>query len=272
MSLDTDLAVELYRDEINANKLSGVACSERTDRLTGLRITEIDILNNESAVRLQKPIGKYITIESDKPLYEYSPVFNERCKLLAGEIKKVCRSFDSVLFLGLGNRRITPDSIGALTADRVFATRHIKRLAREIDSSELSELSCVAAGVMAQTGVESAQLALAIVNEIKPHQVVVCDALACSEPSHMGRTIQICSSGISPGSGVENSRAEISEATLSVPTMAIGVPTVSRMLDGLIVTPKPIDRLVERASVMIARAVNLCFHPTLTPDEVDSLM
>lgn len=279
MGLNTDLALESYGGVMqNAEHISGVRCTERADEQADMKITEIDILTEEAADRLGKAVGRYVTLECGEPIYEYSPHFEARCRAVARELDRVCSGSGLTLFIGLGNRRITPDSIGPLAADRVFATRHIKRFAKELDTSGLSEAAAVAAGVMAQTGLESAELAAAVCERIRPSQVIVCDALACGEPSHMGRTIQLCSTGIAPGSGVENSREELSERTLGAPVAAVGVPTVSRIMSGdprferLLVTPKPVDRLAERASELIAAGVNLYLHPGFTLDEIASLM
>ena len=198
--------------------------------------------------------------------------------LLSECISEVCRSNDDTLVIGLGNRDITPDALGPMTADAIFATRHIKRFAGELFISGMSQVSALTAGVMAQTGLESQELAASVCGTVKPSQVIICDALACSEPSHMGRTIQLCSTGISPGSGVENARAELSKATLGVPTAAIGIPTVSRLMsddtrfDSLLVTPKQIDKLVKAGSELISMAINMYLQPGLTGDEIRSLM
>ncbi|SDA18657.1 spore protease [Ruminococcus sp. YE71] len=279
MAIDTDLALEVFDSmEDGADELSGVRCGKYRDEDSGFEVTEIEVLTEAAAERLGKPAGRYITLEADAPLYEWSPKFEGQCRAVSQALEKVCGGRGETLFFGLGNRRITPDCVGALTADRVFATRHIKRLAKGLDTDELGDSAVVAAGVLAQTGIESAELAAALCRRLKPAQVIVCDALACSEPSHMGRTIQLCSTGISPGSGVDNSRAELSERTLGVPCAAIGVPTVSRIMsgderfEGLLVTPKPVDRLVLRAAEIIAAAVNLYLHPTLTYEDINSLI
>lgn len=64
------------------------------------------------------------------------------------------------------------------------------------------------------------------VNVIKPCAVIVVDALAARKLGRLGSTVQISDSGIIPGSGVGNSRAEISRRTLGVPVISVGVPTV----------------------------------------------
>ena len=128
MALDTDLALESYVSE-RAGKLEGVRTRERFDEAAEFTITEITVESEAAAKRLQKPCGTYITLETEAPLYEYHPNFSARCEALARELSKVCKG-GSTLFVGLGNRRITADSLGPLAADSVFATRHIKRLER----------------------------------------------------------------------------------------------------------------------------------------------
>lgn len=275
MPLDTDLAVEAFGD--CAGQTEGTHINSFYDEKADLKVTEIDIVTEETAKKLGKSVGKYITLESKEPLYEYSAFAEERCRAVADAVKKVCIR-GKTLFVGLGNRQITPDSLGPAAADRVFATRHIKRLKSEIDSSDLSDVSVLCAGVLAQTGLESAETVLAVAQKTAPGQVIVCDALACSEPERMGRSIQISSVGVSPGSGVGNRRSEISAKTLGIPVASIGTPTVSRIMSGnsrfddLIITPKPIDRLILRASEIIAGGLNMYFHPSLTRAEIDSII
>ena len=152
--------------------------------------------------------------------------------------------------------------------------------------SDLRRVSSVAGGVMGQTGIETAELIRAICNEIKPSAVIAADALACSDVSRLGTTIQICDSGISPGSGVSNSRKELSKDFLGVPVIAVGVPTVVDMhtiirnltnvdveadIPNMLVTPRDIYRLTERASQLIAFSINLALHPSLSFSDVQAL-
>lgn len=97
----------------------------------------------------------------------------------------------------------------------------------------------------------------------------------------LGSTVQISDSGIIPGSGVGNSRAEISRKTLGVPVISVGVPTVvdahtlARDVSGnntnepaedakMMVTPKEIDLLIERCSGLLSLAVNRALQPELS--------
>ena len=139
---------------------------------------------------------------------------------------------------------------------------------------------------MGQTGIETAELIHAVCRETKPSAVIAVDALACSDISRLGKTIQISDAGISPGSGVANARCEISQRKLGVPVIAVGVPTVvdmhtivrsltgieiDRELPNMMVTPRDADRLAERASQLVALGINLALQPTLSFDEVQGL-
>ena len=126
----------------------------------------------------------------------------------------------------------------------------------------------------------------AIVQQIHPAGIIAVDALACSDISRLGTTIQISNSGISPGSGVSNARKELSEKLFGIPVIAIGVPTVvdmhtivrsltgrdpKRETPNMMVTPRDIDRLTERASQLIAFGINLALQPDMTLDDVRGL-
>ena len=131
------------------------------------------------------------------------------------------------LVAGLGNQSITPDAIGPLCAQRVFATRHIRQLGNELDMGELTEVSVIRPGVLGQTGIEASDLVKAACSRIDADTVIAVDALACSETHNLGRTIQLTDTGISPGSGVANSRKELSRRTLGADCIAVGIPTVT---------------------------------------------
>ena len=279
MALDTDLALELFTDsKKRVADICGASAYEYRYEHAEATLTEIDINDTAAAEIIGRPVGKYITIEFDAPIYEYSPFYEERCGIVTESLKKICPETGAVLFAGLGNRFMTPDSIGPLASDRVFATAHIYRYADDIYTDELSESFVLSAGVMSQTGIESSDLIKSVCSSNEIKRVIVCDALACHEPSHMGKTIQLCSTGISPGSGVGNSRSEISQSSLGIPVAAIGVPSVTRLMSDdprfkeLIVTPKQIDKLAERSAAMISDAVNMFLHPGFTREEIASFM
>lgn len=289
MSLRTDLAIESAAQLVSKAPIEGVSQTVRQHENARIEITEIVIETQRAAQMLGKPIGRYITIQNVEGSFSlYSDLFSEQVDILAEELKKLMpEKRGRIMFAGLGNRAITPDSLGPTAADKVFATRHIKRLAKDIDTSDLSDVSVITTGVMAQTGIESSETVKAIAEHIKPELIIIVDALACSDLSHLGTTIQLTDTGISPGSGVENARKELSQNTLGISCIAIGVPTVADMntiaetlsnspapeqFDGMLVTPKSIDNLILRSASIISTAINRTFHPTLTDEEIASLI
>lgn len=288
MSVRTDLAFESAQEAIKSS-LKGVSQHQRTYENASIKVTETSVEDKSASAIIGKPVGKYVTIENTKGCFSlYSDLFNEQIDVFCKELSSLMDKFPKrIMFAGLGNRAITPDSLGPLTAEKVFATRHIKRLAKDIDTSALSDVSVITTGVMAQTGMESSETVKALADIIAPDVIIIVDALACSDLAHLGTTIQLTNTGISPGSGVENARKELSERVLGIPCIAIGVPTVADMntvaeglchtnapkeFDGMLVTPKSIDNLVFRSAGLISTAINRTFHPDLTDEEINSLL
>lgn len=280
MSIRTDLAMEHFTGE---SLPEGV---KKFHRGKAFSITEIIIENDSHRAALGKGKGRYITLESGS-LSRYCADYEAMARELAEELTALLPE-GGILVAGLGNRDITPDAIGPWTAEKVLATRHLRTELGENDDEFLRSLrsvSCLAGGVLGQTGVETAELIKAVCREIKPSAVVAVDALACSDVNRLGCTIQISDSGISPGSGVANSRKELSAATLGLPVVAVGIPTVVDMhtilrdflsdmpkdTPNMMVTPRDIDRLAERGSELIACGINLALQPMLSFEEVKGL-
>ena len=207
---------------------------------------------------------------------------------LAGELGRLVPEGD-ILVVGLGNNDITPDAVGPQAASRILATRHLRD---ELDGDEenflvsLRRVSAIAGGVLGQTGIETAEIVRALAEQLQPAGIIAVDALACSDISRLGTAIQMTDAGISPGSGVANARKELSEKQLGIPVIAVGVPTVVdmhtivRSLTGadievnspnMMVTPRDVDRLTERASQLIAFGINLALHPALSFEDVRGL-
>ncbi|MDE6519082.1 MAG: GPR endopeptidase [Ruminococcus sp.] len=279
MQFRSDLAVE----QVTAEHLpEGVHMKKRGK---AFEITEILIDDDCYKNSIGKGKGKYITLESES-LSRFSDLYEDMANELADEIKPLIPDGE-VFVAGLGNRDITSDAVGVKSAEKILATRHLQNeLEKEDFLNSLRRVSTLSGGVMGQTGIETAELIKAVCSEIKPSAVIVIDALACSDISRLGTTIQISDSGISPGSGVSNARKELSSKNMGVPVIAIGVPTVVDMhtivrsltgididddLPNIMVTPKDIDRLTERASQLIAFGINLALQPRLTFDDVRGL-
>lgn len=267
MSIRTDLAIETISVE-----------PKNTSEKIKLGRVEIDrtIVDNREKSGLN--IGSYVTISFDK--FTPDDVRGEVHSAIKTELLSLIKNSENVLVVGLGNRNITPDAIGPKVVEGIFSTRHIeKAVAESVGLKGLRTVSAIATGVLGQTGIEAAEQILGTVQRIKPSAVIVVDALAARDISRLGCTVQLTDSGIRPGSGVGNSRAEISEKTLGVPTVAIGVPTVvdaatfaedivkREYLDpkgcSLMVTSRDIDSMITYSAKAIAHAINCALQPEI---------
>lgn len=218
--------------------------------------------------KIQEENAIHITITLPSLLL-HGGYFEDAEILLSEQISSLLPKGDGlVLVVGLGNREITPDAIGPLTLSRVIATRHIsKELAKQLELPFLRPVAAIAPSVLGTTGIEVAEIALALKNILNPKAIIIVDALCAADIKRLGTTIQISNAGISPGSGVKNSRAELSENTLGIPVIAIGFPTVidaSGLFDTdepFVVTPKDIDLLIDRAATLISNSINMALQP-----------
>lgn len=192
-----------------------------------IRVTKVNVDEDSSKI-LNKRVGSYVTIEFDDVTdtgnrNKVEEVFIRELKNMISSLG-ICDS-DTVLVLGLGNDKSTPDSLGPKVIENVLVTRHLFVLGEDV-SSGIREVSAISPGVMASTGIETASLVNSIVSDIKPTLVLVVDALAASSIGRINKSIQITDTGIHPGSGVGNMRREISKSTIGSNVIAIGIPTV----------------------------------------------
>lgn len=272
----SDLACERRRADIS---ISGVEFKKEV--FDGYAWERIRITTKEGADSIGRPIGTYDTLT----LPRMDTMDDDAIDDSANEIsKELCSIFDKLevyperlLVAGLGNSALTPDSIGPKTACRVNATMHIKRFdKRMFNALECSEIAVIAPGVMAESGMEAADMISGISDVIRPDAILAIDSLASSSPERLGTTIQISDTGIFPGSGIGNRRRPINEHLLGIPVIAIGVPTVidSRVFlhgDGvtrakklenenfMFVSPQQIDGITKSASKIIATGINQAF-------------
>lgn len=285
MDFRTDLAVE--RCEILGKKeVSGIESETFSGKKT--KVSRIRITNEQGEKSIGKPMGEYVTVEV-APFAGHAQFIDDSLESLCTEIKRLIPESGSVLVAGLGNRKITPDAFGPMCASMIFATRHITgELLKSTGLGGLREVSCISTDVTGNTGAEAGELIKGIVSVLKPKAVITIDALAARSTSRLGSTVQMCSTGIVPGSGVGNARQEISEKTIGVPVIAIGVPTVvdagtlvSDYSEGrflkedlpesaatMMVTPREIDLMIERAAKTTALAINCALQPEISPEDM----
>ena len=232
----TDLAMEQKeRFESDHVEVSGVVLEEEYDEEKEIKITTVRIETENGAKAMGKPVGTYLTLEAPNMAAADEGYHREISETLAGFLEKYMKDTEenqekgySVLVVGLGNREVTPDALGPYVVDQLNVTRHIVqeygRYAVGKGGSRI--VSAIVPGVMAQTGMESAEIIRGIVNETTPDLIMVIDALAARSTKRLNRTIQISDAGIHPGAGVGNHRSEITKDTMGIPVIAIGVPTV----------------------------------------------
>lgn len=288
MNLRTDLAIE--QSEIHADKgLKGI--EHTVKKADGVTVTEIKITDRHGENALKRKKGRYITVEIPQ-FSKNTRHFESGMKAVADGIKTLLPESGTILIAGLGNENITPDALGPRCASLIFSTRHIsKEIQKSIGFDSLRSVARITPGVLGQNGIETGEIIAGIVKEISPAALITVDALASRRLSRLGCTVQICNTGITPGSGVGNSRAEISEETMGVPVIAVGVPTVvdattlaydltgasvnpkdEKESENMMVTPREIDLIIDRSAKLIANAINSALQPELSTQDISELI
>lgn len=295
----TDLAIEekeIWSESADEQtELKGVEARE--DNIEGFITTVVKILDEQGEQALGKPRGTYITVELDSIIKRDHDAFEKGMDVISQKLSGLLDLSDTehILVVGLGNYAVTPDRIGPLTAKNTMVTRHLVEQVPE-HFGAFRSVSVLEPGVLGTTGIESAKIIKAVVSEIKPNKVVAIDALASRNISRICRTVQICDTGIVPGSGVGNSREAINADTLGIPVISVGIPTVvnagtlaadliektglgapdpNRFGDvggTMIVTPKEIDVQVTDLSKLLGYSLNKAFHEGITLGDIDMFL
>lgn len=292
----TDLAVEA-RGNMPRSDAVHLACG--IERLT------VRIDSERDAQNMGRPRGVYVTLTCPQTmsiaLETRRALAHELAATLADMLPKARKS---VLVVGLGNRNVTPDSLGPRTAERVLVTRHMAGCLPEDVLRDMASVSAASPGVLGVTGMETAEILRGMVAHVQPDAVIAIDALAARSSSRIASTIQIADTGITPGSGVGNHQKALDERTLGVPVIAVGVPlvvyastiasdalcalgdgemeeeriaacveqVVSERLGEMVVTPREVDALVERMAGVLADGINQALQPALTGAEIAQMM
>lgn len=238
-TIRTDLAMEQKeRFESDHVEVSGVVLEEEYDEEREIKITTVRIETENGAKMMGKPVGTYLTLEVPDMASADDGYHREISETLAGFLEKYVENEEtkkeyskekgcSILTVGLGNREVTPDALGPYVVDQLNITRHmVQEYGRYGVEEESRIVSAIVPGVMAQTGMETAEIVQGVVKETKPDMILVVDALAARSSKRLNRTIQISDAGIHPGAGVGNHRSVITKETMGIPVIAIGVPTV----------------------------------------------
>ncbi len=193
-----------------------------------IRITRVRVTTQAGEESIGKPMGNYVTLEIPGLRENNQQLFEATCKETAKEIERLINLGEkaTVLIVGLGNWNVTPDALGPKVVSSVMVTRHLLEYVPEQVDEGVRPVCAISPGVLGITGIETGEIIKGIVDRVKPELIIAIDALASRKMERVNTTIQIADTGIAPGSGVGNKRMELSEKTMGVPVIAIGVPTV----------------------------------------------
>ena len=297
----TDLAMESFGH--GGEGMPGVHVNHWEEM--GVSLTEVVVETEEASRALGKAVGVYMTLECpairqrdlDARLAMANLLGEEMARMLPGEGQA------PVLVIGLGNRRITPDSLGPQTIDRTLVTRHMFEQLPGFADERMRSVCALAPGVLGVTGIETMEMVEALVAKVRPRAILCVDSLAARAAGRIGTAIQLTDTGIQPGSGVGNHRRSLTRETLGVPVIAVGMPTViyaatltrdametlspdtaeddldrveQELLTGaqgeMVVTPREIDEIISDTAGVIATAVNRALQPDLSQEEIMAMM
>ena len=313
-SLRTDLAQETFErlQEQNGSPLPGI--TSRTTTVNGFSVHELCVLDKSGETATGKKIGTYLTLDIGKIWLSEKERFQAGAQALAACLRRVfpkdLPSDAPCMLAALGNRAIMADAVGPITADHFIVTRHIKAANPALFASlGMRETLCITPGVSGNTGLEAAEIAAGVSNFARPGFIVAVDALAARKLSRLAATVQVCDTGLSPGSGIYNTRKAFDKETFGVPVVAVGIPTVvevttlaidvvqaafrrmdptqrpdKALIDGVMdsiaekngesffVTPKETDHIIKDTAKLLGYALNLVLHENLSFEDIDEFV
>lgn len=289
MNYRTDLAVENQEMlERNGEKPSGYE-KTFTQIDENISVLKIEITNEQGEKLFGKKRGSYITLEA-RGITDGADNIKEKAAAALASCMKEFIPFHNrlkALVIGLGNEKVTADSLGPHTVDKVKITSHLFKIFGCEEDEEMANVSGFNPSVTGVTGMETADVIESLVKIAEPEVVIVIDSLAARNIERVSTTIQLCDTGISPGAGMGNRRREISQDTVGCRVISVGVPTVidsrtlimeaaeemnmmddeelaryfeSRKMD-MIVTASDIDQIIKDFSDIISKAINISLHP-----------
>lgn len=280
----TDLALE-QRESFpgDGGEVSGVSVREWHEDESCVKLTEVKILDDHGAKAMGKPRGTYLTLEAGQLAQKDEDYHAEVSEELAKQIKKLIRRLMGeemkeegrishhpeglkILAVGLGNPSVTPDALGPKVLNHLQVTRHLNQQYGEdfCKTKKIPVLSGIIPGVMAQTGMETAEILRGVIHQTRPDLLIVIDALAARSIRRLGTTIQLTDTGIHPGSGVGNHRHSLTRDSLGVPVLAIGVPTV---VGAAAIVHDTVNTMIQTLSQSMSTKGMGDFVQDMSPDE-----
>lgn len=291
----TDMAderLDVYKKVNNlTGDVSGIETFERVDN-KNVKTSIVKITNDDGAKAIGKPVGTYITFDLKNLKYASDDEIENASNIISEEIKNIVNDKinkdGEILVVGLGNRYVTADSLGPKVIEDIEITRHLLKYAPECVVEGARSVSGIAPGVLGTTGIETLEVIKGVVDNIKPKLIIVIDSLASKSIERISSTIQLANTGIVPGAGVGNERKELSEKTLGIPVIAIGVPMVVELAtlvsDGINVFIEKLQEKAESNSYLnnlkdsdkyeeVKEALSVGdYNMIVTPKEIDDLI
>lgn len=300
----TDLAMERHAQL--GRDIDGVNMQITHENDIETNIVQIE--NESGAQAIGRPCGTYITLSCEQQMHWEPKLRDDMSRALSAALAQMIPEKGDILLVGLGNRRVTADALGPRVADATLVTRHMREQTPESLAGRMRTVSVVSPGVLGVTGMETAEVVKGVVDHVKPSAVIAVDALAARDSSRICSTVQISNTGISPGSGVGNHRRGLTQETLGVPVIAIGVPMVvyastiardalgslvrdvtespseidameevvdrivTQSLGEMVVTPREVDALIEHMSGVLSKGINIALQASLDEAEISALM
>lgn len=291
----TDMADErksLYAKAKNVGEEINGIKSEKEEISDKIKVTKVEILNEEGERAIGKKIGTYTTIDINKMNLLTDEEKEQASDIVAKELKKMIndnvKSKDEILVVGLGNEEVTPDALGPNVVRNVEITRHILKYLPQYIDKNTRPVSAIAPGVLGTTGIETVEVVKGVVENTKPKLLIVIDALASRSIERISSSVQISNTGIVPGAGVGNTRKELTKESLGIPVIAIGIPTVVELAtivsDGIDIFIEKLQEKAESNEYLnklknndkyedVKEALNVGdYNMIVTPKEIDDLI
>lgn len=264
----TDLVIEAHEIFMNSSQAReqaqehesppGVEVENAGDE--DVKITRVRITSPTGEQAIGKPMGNYVTLEIPQLKDNHPDVNQKTIDVMSSELKAILnlKPDATILVVGLGNWNVTPDALGPKVISHLMVTRHLLEYVPEHVDEGVKPVCAISPGVMGITGIETGEIVKGVVERIKPDALIAIDALAARNMERVSTTIQIADTGIAPGGGVGNKRMELSKATLGMPVVAIGVPTV---VDAATLTNDAMNLIID--SLMQEAPSDSSFYSTL---------
>lgn len=228
----TDMADErkdIYKKANNLENIPGIETSESTVN-DNIKTNIVKITNEQGEQAIGKPMGTYVTVDIKNLKLATDEDIQKASDVVKDELKKIidahCESQDEILVVGLGNQFVTPDSLGPKVVSEIEVTKHFIKYTPQYVVEGTRSVCAIAPGVLGTTGIETSEIIRGIVDKVQPKMLIVIDSLASKSIERISSTVQISDTGIVPGGGVGNAREELSEKSIGIPVIAIGVPMV----------------------------------------------